>query len=83
MCPKMCIRDRFYVLLELGDDRAAQGLGLGALDGVRLDRGDLAGEVRIGILDAVDAGALGAFDQHLDGAVGQLEHCLLYTSRCV
>jgi len=64
----------FYVLLELGNDRAAQGLGLGALDGVRLDRGDLAGEVRIGVFDAVDAGALGALDQHLDGAVGQLEH---------
>lgn len=65
---------QLYVLLELGDDRAAQGLGLGALHGVRFDRGHLAGEVRIGVFDAVDAGALGTLDQHLDGAVGQLEH---------
>ncbi|MDT4834868.1 hypothetical protein FQZ97_685180 [compost metagenome] len=65
---------QFYVLLELGDDRAAQGLGFGALHGVWLDRRHLAGEVRIGVFDAVDAGALGALDQHLDGAVRQLEH---------
>ena len=32
----------FDVLLELGNDRAAQRLGLGTLDGIRLDRGDLA-----------------------------------------
>ena len=63
-----------YVLFELGNDRAAQRLGLGALHGVRLDRRHLAGEVRIGVFNAVDAGTLGTFDQHLDGAVGQLEH---------
>ena len=64
----------FDVLLELGNDRAAQRLGLGTLDGIRLDRGDLAGEVRIRVFDGVDAGALRALDQHLHGAVGQLQH---------
>ncbi|MNQ57142.1 hypothetical protein D3C85_712880 [compost metagenome] len=64
----------FYVLLELSHDRAAQGFGFGALHGVGFDRRNLAGEMRIGIFNTVDAGALGAFDQHLDGAIGQLEH---------
>ena len=38
------------------------------------DRRDVGGEMLLAVLDAVDAGALLAFDQHLHGAVGQLEH---------
>lgn len=65
---------QLHILLELRDDGAAQRLGLRTLQGIGLDRRHLAGEMRIDVFDAVDAGALGALDQHLDGAVGQLEH---------
>jgi pimeloyl-ACP methyl ester carboxylesterase len=39
-----------------------------------VDRRHVGGEVRLTVLDAVDPGALLAFDQHFHGAVGQLEH---------
>jgi hypothetical protein len=37
-------------------------------------RHHVGGEMRLAFLDAGSHGALLAFDQHLDGAVGQLEH---------
>ena len=62
-----------HVVLELGHHRARQRLGLdrvadhlGQPVGMRLVVGFIVGE-------AADLGPPGAFDQHLDGAVGQLQ----------
>jgi hypothetical protein len=56
--------------------RAAQGfdfaaLAVGLVLGDRLDGGD---EMGVGVGNGFDRGALLALDQHLDGAVRQLEH---------
>ena len=62
-----------HIVLELGDDRARKRLGLDLLaDGVR--KHDGVGFVVFGAVGVVlDLGARSALDQHLDGAVGQLE----------
>ena len=64
---------QLHVVLELLDHRAAQGLGLGRADAVLLDHGDLGFVVVAGRGEAGDAGAGLALDQHLHGAVGQLQ----------
>ncbi len=65
---------QFYVLIELRDDRAAQRLGFGGRLLIGHDRQHVGGEMRRAVDDALDAGALRAFDQHLDRAIGQLQH---------
>ena len=65
---------QFDVLVELGDHGAAHGLDLVILDTGLRQRDGGRHEYRGLHLDGLDAGALRAFDQHLDGAVGQLEH---------
>ena len=61
-------------LVELGDHGAAHRLDLMVFD-ARLRQRDGGRHENRGLhLDGLDAGALRAFDQHLDGAVGQLEH---------
>ncbi len=62
-----------HIVLELGDDRARQRLDLHRVLfrlGQHMGR-RLVEFLAVGI--AVDLGARAAFDQHLDGAVGQLE----------
>ncbi len=62
-----------HVALELGDDRARQCFGLDPLAGIVRERLRL-GLVVIGARAVLQhACALGAFDQHLHGAVGQLQ----------
>ncbi len=63
-----------HVLVELADDRTPQRLGLGGRVHVGNDRDHVRGEVARAIFDAFDARALRALDQHLHGAVGQLQH---------
>jgi hypothetical protein len=63
-----------HVLVELRDDRAPHGLELVSRrlgDRHRAHAGD---EQAAHVLDTLDARALHALDQHLDRAVGQLEH---------
>jgi hypothetical protein len=62
-----------HVALELGDDRARQRLGLDPLAGIVGQRFRLGLVVVSALAITDDARALGALDQHLDGAVGQLE----------
>lgn len=64
------------VLVELLRHGAAQGFDLAGLVGFGLGRHghDGAHEVGLFIHDLLDQRALLAFDQHLDRAVGQLEH---------
>ena len=68
----------FDVEVELLHDRAAQGFDFAGLVARQrhfgLDRRHIAGEMQLAVFDLVDLGALLAFDQHLDGAIGQLEH---------
>jgi hypothetical protein len=64
---------QLHVLVELRQDRAPERFGLGRLGGVAVDRIQRAHEVLAGVVDRLDAGAVGAFDQHLDRAVGQLQ----------
>ncbi len=63
-----------HVLVELRQDGAAHRLDL--VVGTVIDRDglDLRDEQRTLVLDVHDPRALRALDQHLDGAVGQLEH---------
>ena len=61
------------VILELGEHRARQRLGLDRVDRIVGDRLGLGRVIALGRQVAPDARARGAFDQHLDGAVGQLE----------
>ena len=62
-----------HIALELGDDRAGERLRLDLLAGVVGER-DGVGFVVVGLFGVLDdTGALGALDQHLHGAVGQLE----------
>lgn len=62
------------VLLELGEQRAAHRLGLGRFLGLRAQRLEGADEAFVLFAHRFDHRALAAFDQHLDGAVRQLEH---------
>ena len=62
------------VLVELLRHRAAQGLNLGRRLTRGLHRHHFGGEVLFGVVDGLGLGALHAFDQHLHGAVGQLQH---------
>ena len=67
---------QFDVLVKLLHDRTAQSLDLGVLvphlGGLHWRQGT--NKVRSAIFNVVDHGALLAFDQHLDGAIGQFEH---------
>ena len=63
-----------HVLVELADDGTAQRLDLAVGVHVGIDRDHVRREVARAIFDALDARALGALDQHLHGAVGQLQH---------
>ena len=60
--------------VELLGHRAAQRLDLGRGVGGQRDRLDLGHEVLAVVGDQLGVGALDAFDQHLHGAVGQLQH---------
>jgi hypothetical protein len=61
------------VLLELADHGARQGIHLAVVAGLLLKHlGIGLKEIRV-VGELGDAGALAAFDQHLDRAVGQLE----------
>ena len=61
------------VIFELVDDRAHQRLRFGILGLFLLDQLDFGLLMPIGIAKIDQAGALGAFDQHADRAVGQLQ----------
>ncbi len=61
------------VILELGDDRARHGLGLDLFAGLVGDDLGLGLVIFRAVAVADHAGALGALDQHLHRAVGQLE----------
>ena len=61
------------VLLELADDRAGQRLDLLLLARLLRDRVGIGLEEVLVLGKAHDARALAALDQHLDGAVGQLQ----------
>ncbi len=63
-----------HVLVELRQDGASHRLDLVTTAFVGLYRRDHGDEQRPGVFDPLDAGPLGAFDEHLDGAVRQLEH---------
>ena len=65
---------KFDVLLKLADDRTPKGFNLGPGTLIGKDGQDFRREMRVRILDGDNAGALRAFDQHLDRAVRQLEH---------
>jgi hypothetical protein len=62
------------VLVELLRHRAAQRLDLRRRVGRRRDRAHFADEVLAVVADRDRGRALGAFDQHLHGAVGQFQH---------
>ncbi|MPM32282.1 hypothetical protein SDC9_78844 [bioreactor metagenome] len=67
----------FDVLVKLLHHGAAQGLdfaGLGIVHRLHRHGRDGGEEMRFRIIDGVHLGALLALDQHLHGAVGQLEH---------
>ena len=62
-----------HIVLELVDDRARQRFRLNLLAGI-VGENDRIGLVVFGAVGvALDLGTRGALDQHLDGAVGQLE----------
>jgi hypothetical protein len=61
------------VLLELGHHGARQRLGLLLLAGILADGVGIGLEERLVLGEAHDAGALPALDEHLDGAVRQLQ----------
>jgi hypothetical protein len=63
-----------HVLIELRDDRAAQRFGFGAVGVVGLERHHIAGKLRFLLFDRERFRALQTLDEHLHGAVGQLEH---------
>ena len=65
---------QFDVLVELLHDRAAHGFDFRLVARLGLERRQVGDEVRRRIADVVDTGTLRAFDQHLDGAIGQLQH---------
>jgi hypothetical protein len=65
---------QLHILVELRDDRAAQRFGFGAVGVVGFERHDFARKLRFLLFDREGFRALQAFDQHLHGAVGQLEH---------
>ena len=62
------------VLVELGEQRAAHRLDLVRLAGIAGQRRRLRGQELAFVDDAHDRRAVRALDQHLDGAVGQLQH---------
>lgn len=62
------------VLVELLRDRTAQGLDLGRMLGLGRDGRDFGDEVLAGLGDGTGRRALQAFDEHLHGAVRQLQH---------
>jgi len=64
---------QLHVLVELSDQRPAHGLDLGDVSASPGGRG-LGNVMAAHIIDALDPGALAAFHQHLDGAVGEFEH---------
>ena len=70
---------QFDVMVKLLHHRAAKGFDFagfiaGIVDARRLNRRDIGREVLLAIGNQVHVGALVAFDQNLDRAVGQLEH---------
>ena len=62
-----------HIALELGHDRARQRLDLVLRADRLLDALDLGLEIVLVLGVALDGGAARALDQHLDGAVGQLQ----------
>mmetsp|Transcript_15238 Transcript_15238/g.28562 ORF Transcript_15238/g.28562 Transcript_15238/m.28562 type:complete len:338 (-) Transcript_15238:699-1712(-) len=62
------------VLIELLRHGATQGLDLGSMLGLRRDRRHFGHEMLAGLRDRDRRGTLQPLDQHLHGAVGQLEH---------
>ena len=64
----------FDVLVELGQHRAHQYLGLALIQCRGLQQVDVGGEVVLVVEDFVDRAALCTFDQDLDGAIRQLQH---------
>ena len=64
---------QLHILLELGDHRAAQGLQLVVVGHVLVDQLGARLEEFFAVGVAQRPGALAAFHQHLDGAVGQLQ----------
>lgn len=70
-------RDLFvelHILVELLDDRATHRFDLRFIARLGFHGGQLGGEMAVEFSDLVDACALCAFDQHFNGAVGQLQH---------
>ena len=66
---------QFDELLELGQQRTAQRFHFGGVGAVQSNRRDVGSEILVGIaMHLIDLGTLPALDQHLDRAVGQLEH---------
>jgi len=63
-----------HVLIELRQQRATQGLGFRRQLTVLRDRIELTTKVQITVDDLEDSGTLVALDQHLDSAIGELEH---------
>ncbi len=62
-----------HIVLELVDDRARERLGLDLLAGIVGEHDRVGLEIFGAVGVAADLRARGALDQHLDGAVGQLE----------
>ena len=65
---------QLHVLIEGRQQRAAHRLDLRVAGAFLLDRRRLGHPVGFHVRDAADVGAVAAFDQHLYGAVRQLEH---------
>ena len=64
---------QLHIVFELGDHRTRHRLGLDLLAHVVGERGGVGFVVFIAVVVFDDLGARRALDQHLDGAVGQLE----------
>ncbi|GJD96834.1 hypothetical protein OCOJLMKI_4060 [Methylobacterium iners] len=62
-----------HVILELGDDRAGERLRLDAVAELVGERLGLGLVIGVRAAEAGDLGAAGALDEHLHGAVGQLQ----------
>ncbi len=65
---------QLHVLVELRHDRAAQRFSFGAVGVVGFERHDFARKLRFLLFDRERFRALKTFDEHLHGAVGQLQH---------